>query len=276
MRLFFRKPEWYPIGGGMVMYLDPADFMDCQFYRRCYDNVLLEVIKRFVRAGDLCVDVGAQKGYVALHLSKQVGDSGRVLAFEPDPRAREQLERNLARNQAANTTAFPWAVGESEGTATFHLSSQLGWSTRFPNDLAKPTLVKSIEVPIKPLTSVFDDPQLRERLSRLAFVKIDCEGSEPQALRGMAGILRETGATVWIEVNAGSLQAAGQSAESIRAFLSDLGYVGYCTRGKHPNGKLVITYEAVHDARSLPPSVTDLLFVKRDKSLVEADQGSIK
>ena len=109
LRWVFKQPSWYRIGNGLVMYLDPSDYMDRLFYLGSYDRILLQMIRDRVRKGDLCVDVGAQKGYVALQLSKQVGKSGLVMAFEPDSRARKHLDANLARNKAANTTVFPFA-----------------------------------------------------------------------------------------------------------------------------------------------------------------------
>jgi FkbM family methyltransferase len=246
------------------MYLDPSDYMDRLFYLGSYDRILLQMIRDRVRKGDLCVDVGAQKGYVALQLSKQVGKSGLVMAFEPDSRARKHLDANLARNKAANTTVFPFALGTAEGTTTFHLSSQLGWSTRFPNALAKPTLCKRIQVPIRPLAHIFEDNRFRMSLPKLSFVKIDCEGSEAEVLQGMAGILRNASPAIWIEVNPGSLEAAGKSVESILMPLRDLGYVGHRPKAKCINGKQCVHLEAVSGYRPVDKGVFDLLCLRSD------------
>jgi FkbM family methyltransferase len=42
-----------------------------------------QILAAVVQAGDICFDVGANRGDVALHLAKQVARTGLVVAFEP-------------------------------------------------------------------------------------------------------------------------------------------------------------------------------------------------
>src|SRR5574341_2318486 len=92
------------IGKGLIMEIDPRDFMERSFYLGIYEPALILMIHHVVRRGDTCLDIGAQKGYVTLNLAKAVGASGRVLAFEPDPRAAEHLSRHCAWNHLHNVT----------------------------------------------------------------------------------------------------------------------------------------------------------------------------
>lgn len=66
--------------------------------------------------GDVVYDVGAWIGAYTLLAAARVGDGGRVVAFEPDPEARAQLERNIALNGFANVTILPYALAAQEGT----------------------------------------------------------------------------------------------------------------------------------------------------------------
>jgi FkbM family methyltransferase len=78
------------------------------------------VVESFVRAvprGAVVFDVGAWIGPYTLLAAKLAGPEGRVFAFEPDPMARKQLERNVALNEAANVEIVPLALGSSSGTA---------------------------------------------------------------------------------------------------------------------------------------------------------------
>jgi FkbM family methyltransferase len=64
-------------------------------------------------------DVGAFVGPYTLLASRIVGPQGRVIAFEPDPRARAVLQDNLDANGVANVTVAPVALGDHEGTVSF-------------------------------------------------------------------------------------------------------------------------------------------------------------
>ena len=72
-----------------------------------------------VAPGDVFFDLGAYVGPFTLLAARLVGPEGRVVAFEPDPRARAVLERNLAANGVANVTVVPCAVGDRHGKVRF-------------------------------------------------------------------------------------------------------------------------------------------------------------
>ena len=219
-----QRPGWYGVGHGLEMDLDGHDFMDQRFYLGLYDQTLIGAIRAVVRHGDHCVDVGAHTGYVTLHLGRFVGADGHVLAFEPDPNAHAKLSRNVEHNQLAAVEILPWALGEEDGTARLFLSRQVGWSTCFPNQTARNTIERKIEVRVRSLDSLVRSGGIDLDPGRLSFVKLDCEGSEPFALAGMANTLAEADAILWIEVNRGSLEAAGSSPAAVESFLAASGF----------------------------------------------------
>ena len=51
-----------------------------------YEPAITKVIESIVNKGDCCLDIGANIGYFTLMLAKLVGPTGKVFAFEPDPR----------------------------------------------------------------------------------------------------------------------------------------------------------------------------------------------
>src|SRR5206468_1237642 len=55
----------------------------------------LEFFRAYLKPGDIVVDVGANIGETALTESLAVGNSGRVIAFEPHPRTFGFLKENL-------------------------------------------------------------------------------------------------------------------------------------------------------------------------------------
>jgi FkbM family methyltransferase len=57
-----------------------------------------DFIWRNVRPGDTVADIGANLGYYTVLMAELVGAGGRVVAFEPNPRLHDLLERNVAIN----------------------------------------------------------------------------------------------------------------------------------------------------------------------------------
>jgi FkbM family methyltransferase len=207
------------------MEVDPNDPFDQKMYSRTYNPELVMAIKRFVRKGDTVIDAGAQKGYVTLHAASRVGRKGRVFSFEPDPRSREILGRNCHRNHLEHVEIFDCALSDRRGTAVFKLSSQLGWSSFYPNKRNEGFIISDASVDLYPLDEILEERLNAVELRRISLVKIDCEGSEPFILRGMARLLTATSPLLWIEINTGSLAAAGSSEEEILKIVSALGYL---------------------------------------------------
>jgi FkbM family methyltransferase len=205
--------------------------VDRAFYLGSYDRQLVHLIANTVRSGDVCIDVGAQKGFITLHLLRAVGPEGRVIAFEPDPRAMEALKANVQRNGFDRSKLYPCALGDREASCAFALSRQLGWSSRFPNEVAKPSVASTILVRTRRLDDILPETGIAPETHRISFVKIDAEGSEPLILQGAMETLRRFRPAVHIEVNKASLCAGGFSANSIESLLRPLGYELYRLHG---------------------------------------------
>ncbi len=219
-----RERTWQLIDGKFWMHLDPTDLMDQMFYIGSYDPLIVEIIRRWVRYGDTCVDVGAHKGYVTQHLAAAVGAIGHVYSFEPDPTVRGILEENRARNAFRHVVISPYALGKEESTMRYFLSRQSGWSSLFPNQLAGPMVAEEVEIPVRSFDALASSGALTIDRSRLRFVKIDCEGAEPLVLSGMQETLRHSSPMIWIEINDGSLRAAGSSIAELQRLVQDFGY----------------------------------------------------
>ena len=225
-----RAPKWRLVGGQFYMNIDPKDWVDRAFYLGSYEQHLVRLIASTVRFGDVCVDVGAQKGFITLHLAKAVGPLGRVVAFEPDPRAMETLRSNIQRNGFAQVKLFSCALGDCDADCQFALSRRLGWSSRFPNDLAKPTIASTISVRTRRLDDILTDAGTVAGTHRISFIKIDAEGSEQLVLQGARETLARFRPTIHIEVNKASLWAGGFSTDSIESLLRSLDYELYAVR----------------------------------------------
>jgi FkbM family methyltransferase len=79
-------------------------------------------IRDRLHVGAPVLDVGANLGLFSVMMARQVkyGLTGRVYAFEPSPRSRQDLSRLLACNHIANVAVCPEAVSDRCGKAVFH------------------------------------------------------------------------------------------------------------------------------------------------------------
>ncbi|NOT34523.1 MAG: FkbM family methyltransferase [Candidatus Eisenbacteria bacterium] len=259
IRLLGKAPSWRRVSRDLEMQIDPSDWMDRAFYLGTYDPALLWLVRRVVRPGHHALDVGAQKGFVSLHLARAVGAAGRVLAFEPDPRMHAQLERHRDRNRLGWLDIEPLALGRESATSSFALSRVAGWSSLFPNPEALSAMSERVEIPVRSLDELVRTAAVRLDPRRLSFVKIDVEGAEPLALQGMRETLATADATLWVEVNRASLAAAGSTPGSISEALESAGYRALLPRFSRRLGLPHVTLEPLRSLDDVPHEVFDVV-----------------
>lgn len=63
-----------------------------------YEVFETELIEKELKEGDIFVDIGANLGYHTLTAAKRVGPSGKIYAFEPEPKNFKLLQKNIETN----------------------------------------------------------------------------------------------------------------------------------------------------------------------------------
>ena len=195
------------------------------YFRGTHEAETSELLGRLARPGQAWVDVGANIGVFTLLLAKRVGPGGRVVAYEPNPRMADFLQRSIGDNKFGHVDLRRLAVGAEAGAATLHVPSD---PERAAGGSGRATLVadgsvgdvRAVEVPVVRLD---DDLPLDLPLDG---IKIDVEGFEMAAFRGMERRLRERPpATIVFEAT--RLAGALATPEELIAFLSEFGYACY-------------------------------------------------
>ena len=182
----------------------------------CYEPEVVNAMLRFVKPGDFAIDCGANLGFFTAMLSKLVGPTGEVLAFEPDPKFFPRLQANLALNGADNVQAFDTVLWhQDEEDLNFHLTEKAGYSSVLQFMYG---IESSVTVTARSLDSlVIDDVPFR-------CIKIDCEGSEERILHGAERLLRTGVDCVIIELNPHLMPHMDTSEAFIRDYMHSLGY----------------------------------------------------
>lgn len=138
---------------------------------------LLWILRKTIREGNICIDLGANVGYVTLLLCSLVGETGKVFCIEPDPENIRLLNQNIDLNNYTNTTeVYQMAVSNHNGCADFYLgeTSNLGGL-----HLTKNTPGSSLLVKVETLSEFCKGESLFPSL-----IKMDIEGSEVEVLDG--------------------------------------------------------------------------------------------
>lgn len=136
-----------------------------------------------VRPGDVVVDVGAHVGTFGDDALRR--GAARVIMLEPDPVNGECIRRNFRREIAEGKVVLvPEGAWSSVDTLDFHVS---GNNSGMGSVVQASIPTGTVKVPVRPL----DDILRSIGVDRVDFVKMDIEGAEREALRGMANLLRK-------------------------------------------------------------------------------------
>ncbi len=144
-------------------------------------------LKKIVRDGDWCVDIGAHLGYFTLELSRLAGDSGRVFAVEPMSPFHRTLQRLLQNKNARNVTLYQVALG-GKGEYVEMGIPRVGAIKRFAYARVTESSTHLEFVETEKVKNESGDG-LFLQLPRLDFIKCDVEGLEYAVFASMTRTL---------------------------------------------------------------------------------------
>lgn len=179
-------------------------------------------LRDLIQPGMTVLDIGAHVGYYARMAGSLVGDTGRVIAFEPHPRNHACLTRNTSDYD--NITILQVALAETEGTAELHdyLMMSASGSLHYDEQIRDVQLQQMSDSDVAPRgkhfqpqtftvrTAPVDQLLADQGIERVHVVKMDIEGAEMGALRGMQTTIQNSpGLSLVMEYNPLGLKAFG-------------------------------------------------------------------
>lgn len=173
-----------------------------------------------LRPGDTVFEGGAQLGTETFNYAALVGPSGQVVSFEADSRLAQRLVGALSQAGLSQCRVQSKALGETAGHAYFDTVSETagnsGVGALAPDDAR--SVEGRVEVEVATLDATVDEfgpPRL---------VVMDIQGGELGALRGGSRVLTEHRPFIVLEVESGSLELLGGSAQEVLDLLHENNY----------------------------------------------------
>ncbi len=162
-------------------------------YRNRTEPDTVIFIKEEFEPGGVALDIGANKGIVTYFLGKQAGESGKVIAFEPQPELGQQISRVANTFGLRNVEVHSIGLSDGDGVASLFRGSvgstaSVGAGAEWQKE--------EVRVPIKSLDSFFEEAGL----DRLNFIKCDVDGYEVPVLKGAEKVLVKFHPKVLIEI----------------------------------------------------------------------------
>lgn len=184
-----------------------------------YDRLTRKVIRRVIREGDTCIDIGSHYGEI-LDLMLRYSPTGLHLGFEPLP----HMFRTLAQKYAGRCRIYPYALSNQTGVVSFQ------WAHNAPaySGLQKRTYnttdpgLEEIEVETRRLDDLISELEgPTPACVPIRLMKIDVEGAEYSVLQGALQLLKRDKPVVIFEFGLGASDHYGVNADMMYRLLTE-------------------------------------------------------
>jgi len=197
----------------------------CDQYIYCYgvhEPNILDLIAKYLKSGDVFIDIGAHIGQHGMFAASIVGPTGQVYSFEPIPHLYKQILDSIKINNFQNIIhPYNAALGVSDEAKTFYIN---------PKRLSESSFIdlNNGDSLIKQEVTVLNGDKILGNLPKITMMKIDVEGYEYEVLLGLINSLKKHLPILIMEFSGKFYVKRGQDHGSkIILLLESLGYVLY-------------------------------------------------
>ena len=159
-----------------------------------YEKVMTEIVRSLLRAGDTCLDVGANFGWYTTLFQKVCGETAAIHAFEPMPPTYAELENNYRlMGSPPNVHINNLGLGEKEDELTINLFEGLSTGHASMSTQGRDDAI-SYKCRVVTLDSYLEEKSVGE----VNFVKVDIEGAEMMFLKGAQKLFEQRTPPIWL------------------------------------------------------------------------------
>jgi len=218
------------------------------------DAFEISLMKKYIKPGDTVLDIGANIGFYAELLSGFVGDKGHVHCFEPDITNFDHLQTRCTGFK--NVTVNNKAVADKTYTLKIYTSKQLNVDHRTykPDDYDQEIDIDAVSIDEYLL---FDSAQGDKNI---AFIKMDIQGFEMSAVKGMVKTLQNPDLKMLSEFWPYGMRKAGTSVLEYYQFLKQYAFNIYLIEN---NELKELTEEKVKTFLDLPETTYMNIFASK-------------
>lgn len=154
-----------------------------------HELTVSEILYRIIEPRNIFIDIGANIGYMTSIAVKKMKGKGKIFCFEPHPVIFKKLEQNIF-NWKSNTIIELFNIGLSDRKKLATLNETNNFSTNMGtasiSDSTFYTInANKIQCQIDKLDNIIEAKTINEAI----IIKIDIEGHELNAIKGMENLL---------------------------------------------------------------------------------------
>ena len=197
----------------------------CRFIRETgrldHDKNMLPIIISYIPIGGVVIDIGAFIGDHTIAYAKKVGQSGKVIAYEPSKDAFDCLRHNI-KDFKHIIGINCMALGSEKKIVPIEIVGGNNGMNFIPKGIINAN-IDNEKYESKVVVKTMDD-SLWE-IQKIDFIKIDVEGYELDVLIGGKQTINKFKPTMLIEINDATLSRQGISRNDIFAWLTENNYI---------------------------------------------------
>ena len=192
----------------------------------------MELLPFFISREGETVDIGANYAYYTVRLARMCS---KVYAFEPIPFTFKVCNMVVKHYKLRNVVLYNKGVGEKNEWHRFSVpvmdfgaisGGQAHFGERNDNVEGNETIAKfnktqEVDCEVMALDSLIDD------FRNLQFIKIDIEGAEFFALKGMRKTIEKFKPVILLEINPVFLRGFGIAEQQLKEMIDTLGYITF-------------------------------------------------
>ena len=178
--------------------------------------------------GKTIYDVGGYEGIFTIFFARAVGNTGRVITFEPNPENYGKLIENIRLNKFDNVVALSVGLGKREEKATLVFNPSAFGFGSIEKEIKAIILLqkgaKSVEVEVDSIDHLI----MINNWPKPDFIKVDVEGLEMDVLLGARETIKEFRPKLLVEIHNGTVDWNIKNRQRVVGFLIASGYCIYC------------------------------------------------